>query len=73
LATMGIWTSEIIKRSDRAKGLVVLPRRWVVERIFAWLNQSRPPAEDFEACIETATAWLFATNVKLLIGRMARS
>ena len=29
---------EIVKRSDRVKGFVVLPKRWVVERTFAWLN-----------------------------------
>ena len=73
LAAMGTWTLEIIKRSDQAKGFVVLPRRWVVERTFAWLNRNRRLAKDFEASIETATAWLFAASVKLLIRRMARS
>ena len=33
--------TEIIKRSDHAKGFVVLPRRWVVERTIAWLNRCR--------------------------------
>src|SRR6202795_736198 len=37
LAELGRWTFEIIKRSDTAQGLQVLPRRWVVERTFAWL------------------------------------
>ena len=32
---------EIVKRSDTAKGFVVLPRRWVVERTIAWLNRCR--------------------------------
>lgn len=39
----GNWTIEIIKRSDAAKGFKVLPRRWVVERTFAWLDHL-PPA-----------------------------
>jgi transposase len=34
-------TIEIIKRSDRAKSFEVLPRRWVVERTFAWLGRNR--------------------------------
>ena len=34
-------TIEIIKRSDHAKGFEVLPRRWVVERTFAWLGRNR--------------------------------
>lgn len=37
LAAIGKWTLEIIKRSDTAKGFKLLPRRWVVERTFAWL------------------------------------
>ena len=38
LTEIGGWTIEVIKRSDRVKGFVALPRRWVVERTFAWLN-----------------------------------
>lgn len=40
--------TEIVKRSDRTKGFVVLPRRWVVERTFAWLNRCRRLAKDWE-------------------------
>src|SRR5262249_54366373 len=39
--------TEIVKRSDRTKGFVVLPRRWVVERTFAWLNRCRRLAKDW--------------------------
>lgn len=39
LVGMGKWTIDIIKRSDKAKGFEVLPRRWVVERTFAWLGR----------------------------------
>jgi transposase len=39
---------EIVKRSDRARGFVVLPRRWVVERTFAWLGRCRRLAKDWE-------------------------
>jgi transposase len=38
--------TEIIKRSDDAKGFVVLPRRWLVERTIAWLNRCRRLAKD---------------------------
>jgi len=43
---------EIVKRSDHAKGFVVLPKRWVVERTFAWLGRCRRLAKDWENLIE---------------------
>ena len=73
LAGHGAWTLEIVKRSDTAKGFVLLPRRWVVERTFAWLNRNRRLAKDFEAAIKTATAWLYIASVKLLSRRLARA
>ncbi len=39
---------EIVKRSDHAKGFVALPKRWVVERTFAWLGRCRRLANDWE-------------------------
>jgi transposase len=70
-AETGTWTIEIIKRSDTAKGFVLLPRRWVVERTFAWLNRNRRLAKDFETSIESATAWLFLASVQLLARKLA--
>jgi Transposase DDE domain len=61
---------EIIKRSDAAKGFVLLPRRWVVERTFAWLNRNRRLAKDFERTIESATAWLFLASVQQIAPRI---
>src|SRR5271165_4479948 len=49
LAEMGTWSIEVIKRSDTAKGFILLPRRWVVERTIAWLNRNRRLAKDVEA------------------------
>jgi transposase len=73
LTKIGDWTIEIIKRSDRAKGFIILPRRWVVERTFAWLNRNRRLAKDFEQSIASATAWLFMASVQLLARRIARA
>ena len=72
LTKIGDWTIEIIKRSDRVKGFVVLPRRWVVERTFAWLNRNRRLANDFQNSIASATAWIFMASVQLLPRRIAR-
>jgi transposase len=71
LNNLGDWTLEIVKRSDAAKGFILLPRRWVVERTFAWLNRNRRLAKDVEATIESAVTWLFIASVKLMSRRLA--
>lgn len=73
LAGHGCWQIEIVKRSDRAIGFEVLPRRWVVERTFAWLSRNRRLAKDFEATIASSEAWLYLASVQLLARRLARS
>jgi transposase len=73
LQKVGKFTMEIIKRSDSAKGFEVLPRRWVVERTFAWLGRCRRLAKDFERSIESAEAWVFIANIRMLTRRLARA
>jgi putative transposase len=68
----GDWTLEIIKRSDKAKGFVLLPRRWVVERTIAWINRCRRLAKDWEKSIESAEAWALVASIRLLSRRLAR-
>ncbi len=68
----GDWTIEIIKRSDTAKGFEVLPRRWVVERTFAWIGRCRRLAKDWEATLESSTAWAFVASIRLMTRRLAR-
>jgi transposase len=72
LAELGTWSIEIIKRSDTDKGFVLLPRRWVVERTLAWINRNRRLAKDFEATIESATAWIFLASIQILARKLAR-
>lgn len=72
LQKVGKFTLEIIKRSDTAKGFKVLPRRWVVERTFAWLRRCRRLAKDFERTIASAEAWGLIANIRLLTRRLAR-
>jgi len=57
--------TEIIKRSDHAKGFVVLPRRWVVERTIAWLNRCRRLAKDWENLNRKALAFLRLASIRL--------
>ena len=72
LAKIGDWTLEIVKRSDSAKGFEVLPRRWVVERTFAWLGRCRRLAKDFEKSIASAEAWITIAHIRLVTRRLAR-
>lgn len=66
LVSLGRWTLQIVKRSDTAKGFEVLPRRWVVERTFAWLGRCRRLAKDWEKSIESAEAWVLIAHIRRL-------
>ncbi|MGG7568701.1 IS5 family transposase [Rhodovulum sp. DZ06] len=68
----GDWSIEIIKRSDTASGFEVLPRRWVIERTFAWLRRSRRLAKDWEASTASSEAWLLVAHIRILVRRLAR-
>ena len=71
LEKIGSWTLQIIKRSDTAKGFEVLPKRWVVERTFAWLNRNRRLAKDFEKTIKSSTTWIFLASIQIMTRRVA--
>ena len=71
LAKLGAWTLETIRRPDAAKGFVLLPRRWVVERTFAWPGRNRRLAKDFENTFESAEVWLLIASIQLLSRRTA--
>lgn len=64
---------DIVKKIAHQVGFQVLPRRWVVERTFAWLNRNRRLAKDFEATIDSAVTFLYAASVMLLTRRLGRS
>ncbi len=63
---------EIVRKFADQTGFVVHPRRWVVERTFAWINRNRRLAKDFERTIRSATAFLYAAAALVLIRRLAR-
>lgn len=68
----GDWTIEIITRIKRIGVFKQEPRRWVVERTFAWLGRSRRLTRDFERNISSAEAWVLIAGVRLLVRRIAR-
>lgn len=73
LEKVGKFTLEIVKRSDQANGFEALPRRWVVERTFAWLGRCRRLAKDFEKTIASSEAWIYIANIRFLTRRIARA
>jgi putative transposase len=66
------WVLEIVKRSDTAKGWVLLPRRWVVERTFGWLSQCRALARDYEFHPQTSEALIQVAMIHLMLRRLAK-
>jgi len=65
------WILEIVKRDKGVKGFQVLPRRWVVERTFAWLGGYRRLSKDYEVLTETSESVIYAAMVHLMVRRLA--
>jgi len=63
------WLLEIVKRSDTQKGFVVLPKRWIVERTFAWLGRYRRLSKDYEARTESSTAMVYVAMIQIMLRR----
>ena len=62
--------TEIVRRSDRAKGFVPLPKRWIVERTIAWLNRCRRLAKDWENLNRNALAFLKLASIRLMLRKL---
>lgn len=71
LSHCGPWTIEIVQRPPGVKGFQLLPRRWVVERTFAWFGRCRRLSRDFEGAPSTEVAWLLVAHLRLLTRRLA--
>ena len=69
VAVQCLWILEIVKRNDQLKKFVVLPKRWIVERTFSWLNRNRRLSKDYERKIESAEAWLYLSMSILMLKR----
>ena len=65
-------TIEIVRKPPNQVGFAVHPRRWVVERFFAWVNRNRRLWKDPEATLASARAFLYAASLMLLVRRLGR-
>jgi transposase len=72
-ASATIIAVEIVRKPPDQVGFAVHPRRWVVERFFAWISRNRRLWKDPEATLASARAFLYAAAVMILVRRLARS
>ena len=66
----GGWVLQIVKRCE-LHHFQVLPRRWVVERTFAWLGRHRRLSKDYEALRATSEALIYIAMIYLMLPRLA--
>jgi transposase len=76
-----IWAKEWAKEGKKIdwqellppQGFVVLPRRWVVERTFSWIDQNRRMSKDYERLAATSEAFIYVAMTRLMVRRLARA
>lgn len=71
-ATATIIAVKIVRKPPDQVGFAVHPRRWVVERFFAWISRNRRLWKDPETTLASARAFLYAASVMILVRRLAR-
>ena len=62
---------EIVKRSDQQAGFKVVPRRWVVERTFAWIGRQRRMSKDYEYRLTTSETMIYLSMTRTMLRRAA--
>jgi len=69
-ASAGQWVLQIVKRCDDVVGFTVLPRRWVVERTFAWLGKYRRLSKDYESLTQSSETMIQLAMINLMLHRL---
>jgi putative transposase len=69
----GTWELEIVSRPPDAKGWVLLPKRWVVERTFAWLGRCRIHSKEYERLTQSSETQVHASMARLMVNRLKLS
>lgn len=66
------WRLEIVKRTDDLKGFKVVPKRWIVERTFGWLNHYRIFSKDYQLNTKTSETMIYIAMSHIMVRRLAR-
>ena len=65
------WALDVVRKRPNQRGFQVQPRRWVVERTFAWLTDCRRLVKDYEVYAETSEAFIYLAMIHLMLQRLA--
>ncbi len=66
------WFMQIVRRKPGTKGFQVLPKRWIVERTFAWLGNYRRLSRDYEYRSASSEAFIYLAMIHLMLRRLSR-
>jgi putative transposase len=69
----GHWRLEVVRRPEGSQGFVLLPKRWVVERTFAWLGRCRRNSKDYERRTDSSESMLRVSAIHLMLKRLQPS
>ena len=64
------WTLDIVRKREDAKGFELLPKRWIVERTFAWIGRYRRLSKDYECSVKTSEAMIYLAMIRLMLKRL---
>jgi putative transposase len=64
------WELEVVSRPPDSKGWVLLPKRWVVERTFAWLGRYRINSKEYERLNRSSESQIYLSSIRLMLNRL---
>lgn len=67
----GGWMIDLVRKPAGTTTFAVLPKRWIVERTFAWLGRNRRLSKDYEGLPATSEAWIHVAMIHLMLKRLA--
>ena len=69
-AQLGGWILEVVNKLGGTVGFVVLPKRWIVERTFAWLGKYRRLSKDYEQDPQSSESMVYLAMINLMVHRL---